>query len=73
MNIQAAINKCRPGAVMYMGETYESIVWLDQTQSKPSLQELEEAWLSLQVSVPRPNLAAPPSKLTLTNIQHSSL
>jgi hypothetical protein len=44
MDIAAAILHCRPGALWSCGDTYESLVWLDTEQPKPTLAELETAY-----------------------------
>jgi hypothetical protein len=44
LDLPAAIQKARPGSQWTCGETYESLVWRDAVQTKPTLQELETAW-----------------------------
>lgn len=44
MNIATALLHCRPTAKFAVAETYESIVWYDTEQEKPTLSELEAAW-----------------------------
>lgn len=44
IDLPVAIQKSRPGAQWTCGETYESLVWHDVVQTKPTLQELETAW-----------------------------
>lgn len=46
----AAILHCRPGALWSCGDTYDSIVWLDEQQAKPTEAELEAAWQDLQAA-----------------------
>ncbi len=50
MDIAAAILHCRPGALWSCGDTYASIVWLDQQQAKPTEAELAAAWQQLQAA-----------------------
>lgn len=73
MDISKAIQKCRPGAEFSAGEDYASIVWLDQDQVQPTEQELEDAWMSIQIAEPLSNAATPVPKLVLTNIEFSSI
>jgi len=40
----AALNKARPGAQWAMGDTYESLQWLDAVQTQPTKAELQAAW-----------------------------
>ena len=47
MDIAAAILHCRPAALWSCGDTYESIVWLDEQQAKPTEAELEAAWAEI--------------------------
>lgn len=46
----SAILRCRPGALWSCGETYDSIVWLDTEQTKPTEAELETAWQELRAA-----------------------
>jgi len=54
MNIAATLNHCRPDAIWSLtGNTYSGLEWLDSTQSKPTVAELEAAWVELS-SQPTP-------------------
>jgi hypothetical protein len=54
MNIAATLNHCRPEAIWSLtGNTYSGLEWLDATQSKPTVAELEAAWVQLS-SQPTP-------------------
>lgn len=48
INFMEVLTRLRPDASWVPGETYEDIVWLDAEQSKPSLEECEEYWLTLE-------------------------
>lgn len=43
-----ALMECRPGAQWKCDETYESIIWLDHQQTKPTLAELQAAYLAVK-------------------------
>lgn len=45
--ISDALVSLRPGAEWSCGSTYESIVWIDQIQSKPTKEEVETELQSL--------------------------
>jgi len=38
-----ALQDVRPGAQWVMGSTYSDLVWLDKSQLKPTLQEVDQA------------------------------
>lgn len=50
MNITLAdaLNSLRPGAEWVCGTTYDSINWLDQTQTKPTQQEIDDEMIRLE-------------------------
>lgn len=48
MDIPKLLTRLRPNAEWAMGETYESIQWLDENQVKPTLEELEAEHLVYQ-------------------------
>jgi len=54
MNIAEILLKIRPGARWEAGLDYNSIVWLDETQTQPTLAELEAAWAELTATQPPP-------------------
>lgn len=49
VGIPEALISLRPNAQWSVGQTYESIVWLDTQQSKPSKAEVEAEIARLQV------------------------
>jgi hypothetical protein len=54
MILDKAINHCRRGAKYNIdGSSYEGLTWMDAVQTKPTLAELEAAWVELS-SQPTP-------------------
>lgn len=52
MDLARAILKIRPGAVFSLNDNdYEKLEWLDKRLKKPSLKELEDAWLELESEI----------------------
>lgn len=50
MNITLAdaLNSLRPGSEWTCGITYDSIIWLDQVQTKPTQQEVDDEMIRLE-------------------------
>lgn len=48
IDLPRCILAIRPGAQWSCGETYESIIWLDEQQTKPTPAELQAAWVIVQ-------------------------
>jgi hypothetical protein len=50
-DIVDALHLLRPGAQWSLfGDTYEGLNWVDTTQTKPSLEEIEQAIIQIQQS-----------------------
>ena len=48
INIPSVLAKIRPGARWFLqGEDYEGLDWRDEAQQKPTLSEIEAAWLGV--------------------------
>ena len=43
----AVLNSIRPGTVWSVGETYESLIWMDES-AKPTKKTLDDAWPQAQ-------------------------
>lgn len=53
MNIPLVLQKIRPGAEWSLkGDEYDGLEWLDAVQTKPTIQDLEDAWAKMQDGVP---------------------
>lgn len=48
IDITHALLSLRPGAAWSCGDTYESLVWMDEVQTKPSQEEVEAEVTRLQ-------------------------
>ena len=49
MDIPRILQKIRPNCSYYVdGNTYEGVVWQDETTQKPSIKEIEDAWQILK-------------------------
>jgi len=49
MDITDVLHKIRPDSSWKVGDTYESLVWLDEEQKKPTLEEIEAAWDAVEL------------------------
>lgn len=46
------LEQLRPGAEWTLsGETYEGLAWLDETQDKPTLEEVSSLWSTVEAAI----------------------
>ena len=58
MNIPAILESLRPGASWTLnGETYDDLLWRDDTQTKPTTQEIKDAWVTVEPASIKDNIS----------------
>jgi len=51
MDIAEVLNRIRPNTSWKIKDTYESLVWLDENSTKPSYEEIETHWKSIEKEI----------------------